>query len=192
VRNSRKAKAANHARIVDIAAARIRGAGTDGLGVAKVMESAGLTHGGFYKHFGSLDDLVCEAFEEALADGERQVVATISGGGDPLEAFVDAYASASHVEHPEQGCGVVALGSDAARAGPRVRDAYTAQVARYLGHLELLIGGEDARRRAEQALAILVGAVLLARAVNDQALSVQVLQTARDSVLALRQSGARG
>jgi TetR/AcrR family transcriptional regulator, transcriptional repressor for nem operon len=181
--HSRDDKAKNHERIVEIASARIREAGTEAPGVAEIMQAAGLTHGGFYKHFSSRADLVAEAVDHTFADSERAVQAVTAGAEDPLAAFVDWYVSAEHRDNPATGCGVVALGADVPRGDERVRSAYREQVERYLAHLERLLGGgDDARRRATVALSTLVGAVLVARAIGDDAMSDEILRDVRDAL----------
>jgi TetR/AcrR family transcriptional repressor of nem operon len=184
--HSREDKARSHQRIVDIAARRFRESGLDGPGVAELMKEAGLTHGGFYKHFGSRDDLVAEAVQRALTEREAEVADLMEAAADPLAAFVDWYASVEHRDGPGTGCGVVALGADAARADPRVRAAYAGQVRRYLDRLETLLGD---RRRAAAALGTLVGSVLVARAVGPGPLSEEILAAARDAVTGSRASG---
>src|SRR5690348_3114780 len=161
--HSREDKARSHERIVEIAAARLRESGTAGPGVAELMKEAGLTHGGFYKHFGSRDDLVADAADPR----------------DALETFVDWYASPEHRDSPAAGCAVVAFGADAPRADRRVRTAYTGQVERYLTHLETLLGD---RERAAAALSTLVGAVLVARGIGPGELSDEILAAARETV----------
>src|ERR1700721_2302994 len=114
-------KTRNHDRIGEVAARRIREAGTEAPGVAEIMSSAGLTHGGFYKHFGSRDELIAEAAERTYAESERAAQRAIDGADDPLAAFVDWYLSPRHRDDPGAGCSVVALGNDAARAPHAVR-----------------------------------------------------------------------
>jgi TetR/AcrR family transcriptional repressor of nem operon len=175
-RRSAQDKAHSHERIVDIAAARIRQDGTTAPSVAEIMEAAGLTHGGFYKHFDSRDDLIAEAAERAFAEGQDAVTTVVNQADDPLRAFVDWYVSAEHRDDPASGCGVVSLGADVARADPSVRAAYTEQVKRYLAQLEQLLG-DDAQ--AAVALSTLVGAVLVSRAIDDPALSDEILADVR-------------
>jgi TetR/AcrR family transcriptional repressor of nem operon len=180
VRTSKAEKEKTHERIVEIASRQIREQGLDGPAVAEVMEAAGLTHGGFYKHFGSRDDLIAEATEEALAASERQVHVLTDGVRDPLTAFVDWYLSGGHRDAPGAGCAVAVLGDDARRADERVRSAYGAQVERYVEHLERFLGGgEDGRQRAIVALSALVGAITLARAVDDEALVDEITTAVR-------------
>jgi TetR/AcrR family transcriptional repressor of nem operon len=181
--HSQEEKEKSHRQIVEIAAARMRESGTEGPGVAEIMKAAGLTHGGFYKHFDSRDDLVAEAVEAAIAQGREGFEAATADAEDPLAAFVDWYLSTTHRDDPGSGCAVVALGSDVARSDDRVRAAYRGQVESYLAHMEeLLGGGEDARREAIAAVTSMVGAVLIARAVDDKELSEEILREARASI----------
>jgi TetR/AcrR family transcriptional regulator, transcriptional repressor for nem operon len=184
MRHSKEDKAASHERIVAIAAARIRESGTEQPGVAEIMRAAGLTHGGFYKHFGSRDELIAEAVERALADSEPRLVEIVAGAEDPLAAFADAYVSTAHRDDPASGCGVAALGTDMPRVGGPAQEAYRAQVERYLGHLEPLLGGgdDDARRRATVTLSAMVGAVMIARALGPTMGSDEILRDVREAV----------
>jgi TetR/AcrR family transcriptional regulator, transcriptional repressor for nem operon len=183
MRQSREEKAKTHDRIVRIASARIREAGIESPGVAEIMQAAGLTHGGFYKHFGSRDDLIAEAADRAFADGERSVHEVTQGAQEPLAAFVDWYVSTQHRDNPATGCPVAALGDDVSRGDDRVRAAYRGQVERYLANLERLLGGgEDARHRATVALSTLVGSIVLARAIDDEALSDEILRDVREAL----------
>ena len=181
--HSKEDKAASHDRIVAVAAARIREAGTEQPGVAEIMRAAGLTHGGFYKHFGSREDLIAEAVERALTESEPRF-AEIIAADDPLATFVDAYVSAAHRDDPATGCGVVALGTDMPRVRGAAQEAYRAQVERYLAHLQELLGGEDdaTRRRATVTLSALVGAVMIARALGPTPCSDEILRDVREAV----------
>jgi TetR/AcrR family transcriptional repressor of nem operon len=186
VRQSRDGKAKSHQRIVEVASARIRERGTDAPAVAEIMEAAGLTHGGFYKHFRSRDELIAEAVDRTFADGERAFSTITDGVEDPLAAFVGWYTSAAHRDNAAAGCGLVALGTDVPRCEEGIRESYTAQVRRYLSHLESLIGSDpDAHRRATVALSALVGAVLIARAIDDEGLSDEILRTVANAVKSL-------
>jgi TetR/AcrR family transcriptional repressor of nem operon len=183
VRKSTEEKAKTHERIVELASRRIREQGLEGPGVAEIMKAAGLTHGGFYKHFGSRDDLIAEATENAVAASDRHVHKLTDDAKDPLAAFVDWYVSAQHRDDPGAGCAVAALGGDAGRADERVRATYRAQVERYLEDVERFLGGgDDARQRAIVAVSALVGAVVLSRAVDDAALSEEFLDTVREAL----------
>jgi TetR/AcrR family transcriptional repressor of nem operon len=181
--HSQSDKEKNHQRIVEIAARKIRETGIDGPGVAEIMKDAGLTHGGFYKHFDSRDDLVAEAVDAAIEQGQSDLSRAVEGAADPLAAFLGEYVSEKHRDAPGTGCTVVALGADAARADPRVRASYGAQVEKYIAHMEdLLGGGADARPKAIAAVASMVGAVLISRAIDDAELSEEILAGVRAEV----------
>jgi TetR/AcrR family transcriptional regulator, transcriptional repressor for nem operon len=184
MRHSKEDKAASHDRIVTVAAARIRESGTEQPGVAEIMRAAGLTHGGFYKHFGSRDELIAEAVERALTDSESRVPELTAGAEDPLAAFADAYLSVAHRDDPATGCGVVALGADMPRVGGPAQEAYRAQVERYLAHLQQLLGDDDeaTRSRATVTLSAMVGAVMIARALGPTPRSEEILRVVREAV----------
>src|SRR4051795_2616127 len=103
MRDSKEDNPASHEPIVEVAASRIRESGAEQPGVAEVMRAAGLTHGGFYKHFGSRDELITEAVERALTDSESRVPELTAGAEDPLAAFADAYLSTAHRDDPATG-----------------------------------------------------------------------------------------
>ena len=189
--SSKADKEKSHERIVRTAAARFREQGVDGIGVADLMKEAGLTHGGFYGHFGSREDLVAEAVECALRDGGRAVNAVAAAKGPPgavLGALVDAYLSLAHRDGLATSCAVATMANDVARSGPRARKAYTKQVSQYLELLARLVASgkrKGHRAKAIAALSALVGAVSMARAVNDDKLSREILKSAADELKAL-------
>jgi TetR/AcrR family transcriptional repressor of nem operon len=176
MRRSREEKAKSRERIVEVAAARIREAGTEAPGVAEIMHEAGMTHGGFYKHFESRGELVAAALEQAMAEGDAHVTELTDGAEDPLAAFVDWYVSAEHVANPAAGCAVAALGADVGRGGEGLQALYRAQVERYLERLEQLLGS---RKRATVALATLVGAITVARGLGEPVLAEEILGDVR-------------
>jgi TetR/AcrR family transcriptional repressor of nem operon len=135
-----------------------------------------MTHGGFYKHFESRDELVAAALERAMAEGDAQVAALTADAADPLAAFIDWYVSADHVANPGSGCAVAALGADIGRGGEALHAVYRAQVERYLARLEVLLGS---RQRATVALATLVGAITVARGLGEPVLAEEILRDVR-------------
>jgi TetR/AcrR family transcriptional repressor of nem operon len=184
MRHSKDEKTASHERIVNAAAARIRESGTDQPGVAEIMRAAGLTHGGFYKHFDSRDELIEEAVERALTENQKTVAQMVYEADDPLAAFADSYVSTAHRDDPAHGCGVVALGADVMRVGGAAQDAYRAQVDRYLAYLQSLLDGDDddRRKQANVTLSAMVGAVMIARALGPTPRSDELLRDVRDAV----------
>lgn len=185
--HSQADKAASHDRIVQVAAARFRENGVNASGVADLMRDAGLTHGGFYRHFASRDALVSEAIERALHEGARAVDALANSEEASLTALVDAYLSEAHRDDLATSCAVTTLAADVARSSEPARSAYTRQVGIYLELLTKLTGGgkqRPSRRRAIAMLSTLVGAVSVARAVNDEKLSREILKSAADELKA--------
>ena len=189
MRRSRAEKARTHERIVETASARIRNQGIEGPGVGEIMQAAGLTHGGFYKHFGSRDDLIAEAADHAFAYAGRTLDRYANDEPDPFAAWVDWYLSEEHRDDPgADRCPVAALVGDAGRADDGVRAGYSAVVERFIATLEEMLGSdEEARRQATIAVSTLVGSLALARSVDDDELSNEILRTARK---ALRHQGA--
>ena len=187
---SKTEKEKTHRRIVKTAAARFRERGVNGIGLADLMKEADLTHGAFYRHFDSREELVAEAVECALRDG-WEAVASVAGGNRPpaatLRLLVDAYLSVAHRDGLATSCPVTTMANDVARCNARARSAYTKQVGTYLELLAKLIAADkrkSRRAKAIAALATLVGAVSMARAVNDEKLSRELLKSAADELKA--------
>jgi TetR/AcrR family transcriptional regulator, transcriptional repressor for nem operon len=189
---SKEDKAESHERIVRAAASRFREVGVDGIGVADLMKEAGLTHGGFYRHFASREDLVAEGIERALHDGAKGAfdaeANTKLDRQALLFALVDWYLSTGHRDGLATSCAVASLAGDVSRSNDRARAAYTRQVGAYLELFVRLMAGEKPKKakraKAVAAWATLVGAVSMARAVNDEKLSREILKTAADELKA--------
>lgn len=175
----------NRERVIDVAAAQFRERGIEGIGIADLMKSAGLTHGGFYKQFRSKDDLVVQAVTRAIDGTTADIGAQIGAADDPLAALIAFYVSTDHRDNPARGCSLASLAVDATRSDdPAFRALIGDLVARYLALLTDLAKGQDAasaRQTAIGTLSQMLGAVILARAVPDKALSDEILQViARD------------
>ena len=178
---SKAQKARTHKRIVAIASKRFREKGLAGSGIAELMKEAGLTVGGFYKHFDSRDALVAEAVSSAFGDWQRRVDAAASGGPPISYAkLIDDYLSDAHRKSPGTGCAFSALAPEIARCDKRTRALTTEQVRNDLELIAGLLPGKDnraARSRAILIFSALVGAMSLARAVSDESLSREILKT---------------
>jgi TetR/AcrR family transcriptional repressor of nem operon len=189
VGTSQADKEKHHDRIVAIAATRVRERGLDGIGVADLMKEVGLTHGGFYRHFGSREDLIDEAVERALGEGTKRVASgSKASGKNRFRTIVDGYLSSAHRNSPGSGCAVAALSGEAWRGGKRVRQAYTRQVKLYLALIEDVIDGRRrpaVRRDSMLALSALVGAVAMARSVDDEQLSLEILSCTAEALKSL-------
>ena len=179
--HSQTDKAETHKRIVKIAAKRLRENGLAGVGIADLMKEAGLTVGGFYKHFDSRDHLVAEAVGSAFGGWKRRIDAAASGG-TPLsyESLIDDYLNEAHRDNPGTGCAFAALASEIARSDKRTRALASEQIRNDIQLLAGFLRSKDkrtARSKAILTLSALVGAVALARAVSDDALSLEILKT---------------
>lgn len=182
---SREQAAENRSRVVEVAGRLFRERGFDGIGVADLMKAAGLTHGGFYGQFGSKDQLAVEATERAL-ERNAEIWRRRAAGeeGPPLQAVVDFYLSARHRDRAGEGCVLAALAADAARSQvPGLRPALQRGFESLVGTLARLLPGRTEavrRRRALAKASAMVGALILARAVDDAALSQEILAAVRE------------
>lgn len=175
MRVSKAEKDASHRQIVAEAARLIRERGVDGTSVGDVMGAAGLTHGGFYRHFADKQALLAEAFDSAVEQSvgrldERLAAAPAAAALADFQAF---YLSPGHVANPGIGCPLAALGSEAARAPATLRAHYGAGVERMAAGLAKGKTGTPAVRRAKamRELAAMVGALILARASDPETAS---------------------
>jgi TetR/AcrR family transcriptional repressor of nem operon len=164
MRMSRAATAESKARLVSNA--------------ARLLRPAGMTHGGFYKHFDSKDDLLAEAttaaFAEVLARYDKREAA--KGAEAAAADYVAEYLSAAHLAHPEYGCPVAAFGADAGRRPEALAPAFADGVEALIARFARVEGSRD---RAIRRLLLLVGAVVAARAVGEGPLRSEVLAAAR-------------
>ena len=169
-------KEATHERIVEAAARAIRRSGYSGTGVADIMKEVGLTHGGFYAHFASREAMLAEAADRAGAESVATLtrVATAAPPQEALWSMVRAYLSKQHVEDAETGCPMAALGSEMPRQASRVRRAATRRIKEVIDVVARHSpdhGEPGAYEHALVTVATLVGALVLARAVDDPKLS---------------------
>jgi AcrR family transcriptional regulator len=176
-------KEATHERILETAARAIRRDGYAGAGVAEIMKEAGLTHGGFYAHFDSREGMLAEAADRAGANSVAMLAAVASTAPPrkELEALLRAYLSQEHVEGVDTGCPIAALGSELPRQAPRVRRAATRRIKEMIDLVARQSpdwGRPGAHERALVTLATALGALVLARAVDDPKLSDAVRQAA--------------
>ncbi len=181
--HSQDEKARSRQRILDVASRRLREAGLDGLSIANLMSEAGLTHGGFYKHFSSREDLVASAVTQAMTD-------TLGRPAPSLGSLIDRYLSAEHRDAPGGGCAISALAADVGRADASCRTAFTEQLRsglQRLADLSRQAGEDESVEAAMVRLSAMVGALILARAVNDPDLSGALMQATRSSLEATSQ-----
>jgi TetR/AcrR family transcriptional repressor of nem operon len=184
MRHSKAEKTKTHKRIVALASRRFREQGLAGIGIADLMNEAGLTVGGFYKHFNSRDALVAEAVGLALELWKNQMDAAASNGPPvTYESLIDEYLSETHRDHPGAGCPVGALAGDLARSDKRTRALVSRKIRENIELLVALIRQaketEEGHARSQAILTYcaLVGAIGMARAVSDEELSREILKT---------------
>lgn len=168
---SREQMAENRRRILDVAAQLFKDRGFDAVSVAEVMKAAGMTHGGFYGHFSSKDDLIAETLAHALAAD--------SVGGLDYAAFVRSYLSPRHRDSAAGGCPTAGLAAATRHQTPAAQTAMTEGLRTQIARIERAIpcdGSSDKRSAAIGSWAAMVGAVILARAVDDPELSDEILE----------------
>ena len=174
VKVSREQMAENRLRILDAASRLFREKGFDAVTVSEVMKAAGLTHGGFYGHFTSKDDLAAQALAStftASADDTRD-----------MSAYLDQYLTPRHRDHPGNGCPIASLSGESRHQGTAVRAAITEGLQAQLARMSRTEDGEthpEQRRALIGSWAAMVGAMILSRAIVDPALSDEVLRETR-------------
>ena len=182
-------KSTIHRKIVKGAARQLRKKGLNGPAVATLMKASGLTHGGFYKHFSSRDDLVIEAVEESFRELTQMLMdaASQSGSQDAWKKMVTTYLSLERCDRPETGCPIAALAPDIARATPAIKQRGSAAILRFRSHIIPFMPGRTADEKAANFLMIMtsmVGAIAIARTMPDLTVRQRILDTVRDRLLA--------
>lgn len=186
MRYSQEHKQQTHQRVVAAAAQAFRAHGVANVSIPRLMQEIGLTHGGFYAHFESKEALVAEACASGQSETVKQLfgVAEKAAPGKKLQAILDNYLTPAHRDNPASGCTIPALAAEIAREPAEVRHAFTQSIRALLARLKPLMpdnGPHTTDERTDEALALLsgmAGAVLLARAVDDPALSDRILDAA--------------
>jgi TetR/AcrR family transcriptional repressor of nem operon len=187
MRRSREDTAKTRRKIVDAAARLFRARGVTDVSIADVMRSAGLTVGGFRRHFPSKEALVAEAIELASQQtaASLQLERAAASGVDPRAALLDFYASDDHRAHPESGCPVAALCSEMGHEARSTKRAFTIAIRRLLDIVAIAMGDRDEqqRKRSTFVAAALVGGLVLSRASADEALAEELLVAIREGTL---------
>src|SRR6201997_3315799 len=180
-------KLETHRKIVRDASRRVRAEGLNGAAVSAVMKDAGLTHGGFYKHFESKDDLLLESLREGFREIEDTLVhaAEQSPPGEAWKAIVRTYLSLELCEHPERGCPLAALSPELARADKRMKPQIVTELVNYKSRMTPFMPGQRTADKERSFFAIfstMIGAVEIARLLPDP-VRVKVLRNAEDFLL---------
>jgi TetR/AcrR family transcriptional regulator, transcriptional repressor for nem operon len=186
--HSKENKRATHARILRVAAKRFRERGIEGIGVADVMKEAGVTVGGFYRHFESRDELVVEALATAFKDLD-----VWEEHAEGLPQLLKNYLTEAHRDAPGTGCAMGALLGDMSRGRKSARTVYTARVKRSLAFFSALLPSSprsDKRGCALLILSAMLGAINLSRAVSDPTLSREILHKVREQLIESAKPGS--
>ncbi len=181
-------KAEVHQKIVKDASCRVRAEGLNGAGVAAVMRDAGLTHGGFYKHFGNKDALLLESLREAFRDisGKLARAAEQSHTEPPWKAIVKAYLSLEYCDHADRGCPLTTLAPELVRVDKRMRGQIFAELVNYKDRMIPFMPGQqtaDKERAFFSIFSTMIGAIEIARMLPEPAMREKVLAIARDFLL---------
>lgn len=174
-------KDASRQRILDVASKRFRSKGIAASGLAGIMREAGLTNGAFYPHFQSKTELVRECMVTAMESQSKQVQELMARGG--LEAFIAAYLSQEHRDHPENGCPSAALLPEIARQSQETRTLYEEQLIAAVQQIASALSQQesDSEEKILALLAILVGTLQMARAVKGTTLSDRILKAGAEA-----------
>ena len=178
MRYSQNHKAQTHQRIIKEASARFRRDGIGATGLQPLMKALGLTHGGFYSHFKSKDELVEKALQ-AAGDEVNVVCAELFAGDRPLEAFIDTYLSEWHQASPHKGCPLPTMSSELGLRGQPSPTSDAVLRAR-LEQIESTLEGENAADQSIFIMSALVGAILLSRSVECPELARRMLDVTRE------------
>src|SRR5215469_3371485 len=181
-------KLETHQKIVKDASRRVRAEGLSGAAVSAVMKDAGLTHGGFYKHFGSKDDLLLESLREGFREIEDALAhaAERSPPGEAWKAIVKTYLSLDLCEHPGRGCPLTALAPELARADKNMKTQIAAELVNDKGRMLPFMPGQrttDKERAFFAIFSTMIGAIEIARMLPDRAMREKVLANTRDYLL---------
>jgi TetR/AcrR family transcriptional regulator, transcriptional repressor for nem operon len=181
-------KAEIHQKIVKDASARLRAKGLNGAAVSAVMRDAGLTHGGFYKHFASKDELLVQS----LKDGFREIIDTLvraaeqSPPGEAWKAIVKTYLRPEMCEYPERGCPHATLAPELARVDRRMKPQIVAELVNYKSRMVPFMPGRRIMDKEHAFFAIfstMIGAIEIARLLPDSVIREKVLGSTRDFLL---------
>ena len=178
-------KAQIHQKIVKDASRRVRSEGLAGAAVSTVMRDAGMTHGGFYKHFESKDDLLIEALSEAFAEIADRLAqaAQRSKPGTEWKAIVKDYLTLEHCDHAEWECPLAALGPELARTDKALKARIFGELVKYRSRMLPFMPGHKTADKERAFFAIfstMIGAIELARLLPEPAMRAKVLESARD------------
>jgi TetR/AcrR family transcriptional repressor of nem operon len=185
MRYPREQKEQTHARLVQAASRRFRGRGGEGVTIGDLMGELKLTHGGFYRHFNSKEQLFAEAVARGFAETEARMISALAQAkpGSELKTLIERYLSLEHCAQPAEGCPAAALAGEMARHSRPVRLRFEAAIHAHASRLLKFLPGtseEEKRRNALVLFSGMAGAMTMARAVADEKLRQNILDAARE------------
>lgn len=186
MRYSKEHKDETRKRIVQKAGERFRAEGIDSVGVASLMQSVGLTAGGFYAHFRSKEDLVAQACDESWSNTTARFRRFIESKpkGERLLALIDAYLSKLHRDELGSGCVAAANGPELVRQSLEARAAFTSQLNAWINLIDVTMKADGWKGDARGIAGALVGTLILSRTVDDPTLSEAFLESGRKAIRA--------
>jgi|SRR5215469_5462271 len=181
-------KVRTHRKIVRSASRQLRAKGLHGPAVSTLMKASGLTHGGFYRHFPSRDNLVIEAIEQSLRELRDTLLAAAEHAkpGEGWKAMVKTYLSLELCDRPDEGCPIAALAPDMSRTRPALKQRIAAAILKFHQELIPFMPGRNSEEKAVNFLVIfptMVGTITIARTMPDTAVRQRILNIARDHLL---------
>lgn len=190
MRYSKDHKAETHAKIVKHASSQLREKGTRGIGVADLMKEAGLTHGGFYAHFQSREDLVIEAIAHAMDQTTARWGKLVQDkpADERLAMLVDSYLTAQHRDGAGRGCAIPSLAADVVRESPKTRRVFLGKLEEMISLFANQLAEQEsaaARQKAIATIATLMGTLVLARVAGNSGFSQEILEAGRSAALSL-------
>lgn len=195
-RATKAVKAANHRKVVEGSSRQIRKQGLSGFNIAEAMQAAGLTHGGFYRHFQNKDQLLVEAVKAAFDEFNDSLRTAVEGKSpeEALNGFIDLYFSGQHAMTPEGGCPAAALGGEIRQASDQIRQAYDQALDQTIDLIDRLLAGcrQPTKISGTDLFAFMVGSLTLARAATDPEKRAERLASGRAFVLANVPLGGSG
>lgn len=190
MRYARDHKAKTRSRILSVATKNFKEHGFHGINIADLMKAVGLTHGGFYAHFKSKEQLAIESCQEGFRHSARRMKERIGAleakrSAPPLQNLLEAYLCPEHVAHPSEGCPIPSFSTDLSRdSSKRLKVAYEKELKTYSEILRQYLGQD--RWTLESTLSLMgavAGVLMMVRSLDDSDLAEKILQTAREDIL---------
>ena len=188
-RVSNEEKAKTHEKIINTASKMFRKNGIEATGVADIMKTLNLTHGGFYRHFASKNALVIEAIERAITESLAELISAKNRNERDkkaaIEVYIDRYLSDEHIENAANGCPLAALGTEAPHMSPEIFETFTDGTNKAIEAISNALPINRKKQDATSIMSTLIGSVILARMAHDKTQQKEILSIAKKSLFSL-------